>query len=97
MKTSITAPITNHCVGELESAKQKLLELERGNRPEEIAQAKAQLQEAEANLTQLEADWKRMQQLRSNNVATAADYDSTRSKYWAMMRQVERLRFAYST
>jgi HlyD family secretion protein len=85
-----------HCVGEHESSKQKLLELERGNRPEEIAQAKAQLQEAEANLTQLEADWKRMQQLRSNNVATAADFDSARSKYWAMTRQVERLRFAYN-
>jgi HlyD family secretion protein len=86
----------NRCVGELESARQKLLELERGNRPEEIAQAKAQVQEAEANLTQLEADWKRMQQLRKNNVATAADYDATRSKYWAMVRQVERLKFAYS-
>jgi HlyD family secretion protein len=86
----------DHCVGELESAREKLLELERGNRPEEIAQAKAQLQEAEANLTQLEADWSRMQQLRKNNVATAADFDATRSKYWAMTRQVERLRFAYS-
>jgi HlyD family secretion protein len=85
-----------HCVGELESAKDKLLELERGNRPEEIAQAKAQLEEAQANLTQTEADWKRMQQLRKNNVATAADYDSARSKYWATVRQVERLRFAYN-
>ena len=80
------------CVGEFGSAKQKLLELERGNRPEEISQAKAQLQEAEAQLTQLEADWNRMQQLRKNNVATAADFDATRSKYWAMQRQVERLR-----
>ncbi len=53
-----------HCVGECELARQKLLELERGNRPEEIAQAKAQLQESEANLTQLEADWKRIQKLR---------------------------------
>ncbi len=32
-----------HCVGECELARQKLLELEQGNRPEEIAQAKAQL------------------------------------------------------
>jgi HlyD family secretion protein len=85
-----------HCAGELESAREKLLELERGNRPEEIAQAKAQLEEAQANLTQYEADWKRMQQLRNNNVATAADYDATRSRYWGMLRQVERLRFAHS-
>jgi multidrug resistance efflux pump len=84
------------CVGEFGSAKQKLLELERGNRPEEISQAKAQLQEAEAQLTQLEADWNRIQQLRRNNVATAADFDATRSKYWAMQRQIERLRFAYT-
>jgi multidrug resistance efflux pump len=86
----------NRYVGELQSARQKLLELERGNRPEEIAQAKAQLQEAEAQMTQLEADWKRMQQLRKNNVATAADFDASRSKYWGVVRQVERLRFAYS-
>ena len=86
----------DRCVGELGSAKQKLLELERGNRPEEISQAKAQLQEAEANLTQLEADFHRMQQLRKNNVATAADFDATRSKFWAMQRQSERLKFAYS-
>jgi len=86
----------NRYAAELETSRQKLLELERGNRPEEIAQAKAQLLEAEAQLTQLEADWKRMQQLRKNNVATAADYDAMRSKYWGVVRQVERLRFAYS-
>ena len=73
----------DRCVGECESARQKLLELERGNRPEEIAQAKAQLEEAEAQLTQLEADWKRMQQLRKNSVATAADYDLRRASIGA--------------
>ena len=66
----------DRCVGECESARQKLLELERGNRPEGIAQAKAQLEEAEAQLTQLEADWKRMQQLHKTAWASAAaDYD----------------------
>lgn len=83
-------------VAERESARHKLLELERGNRPEEIAQAKAQLQESEAQLEQLSADWKRMQELRRSKVATAADYDSTLSKFRAMVRQVERLRSAHS-
>ncbi len=86
----------DRCAAELQAARQRLLELERGNRPEEIAQAKAQFQEAEAQLAVLEADWKRMQQLRRTNVATAAEYDSAQSKYLAMVRQVERLRFAFS-
>jgi HlyD family secretion protein len=86
----------DHAVGECELARQKLLEMEHGNRPEEIAQAKAQLQESEANLITLEADWKRMQLLREKKVATAADFDASLSKYQAMTRQIERMRFAYT-
>jgi multidrug resistance efflux pump len=86
----------DHAVGECELARQKLLEMEHGNRPEEIAQAKAQLQESEANLITLEADWKRMQLLREKKVATEADFDAARSKYQAMVRQIERMRFAYT-
>jgi HlyD family secretion protein len=85
-----------HALGECELARQKLLELEHGNRPEEIAQAKAQLQESEANLITLEADWKRIQLLRKSNVATPADYDASQSRYQAMVRQIERMRFAYN-
>jgi HlyD family secretion protein len=86
----------NRFTAEMETARQKLLELERGNRPEEISQARAQLQESEAQLESLDADWKRMQQLRRTNVATASDFDLAQSKYKAMMRQVERLRFAFA-
>lgn len=86
----------DHALGECELARQKLLEMEHGNRPEEIAQAKAQLQESEANLITLEADWKRMQLLREKKVATAADFDASLSKYQAMVRQIERMRFAYT-
>ncbi len=86
----------DHAVGECELAKNKLLELEHGNRPEEIAGAKAQLEESEANLITLEADWKRIQKLREAKVATPADYDSSLSKYQAMVRQIDRLRFAYN-
>jgi multidrug resistance efflux pump len=76
-------------------SRQQLLELERGSRPEEIAQARAQLQESTAQLETLEADWHRIQQLRQKNVATAQDYDQAQSKYKAMQKQVERLRFAF--
>jgi HlyD family secretion protein len=86
----------DHSLGECELAKQKLLELEHGNRPEEIAEAKAQLEEAEANLITLEADWKRVQKLREAKVSTQADFDSTLSKFQAMVRQIDRLRFAYN-
>jgi HlyD family secretion protein len=86
----------DHSIGERELARQKLLELENGNRPEEIAQAKAQLQESEANLITLEADWKRIQRLRDAKVATQADFDASLSKYQAMTRQIERMRFAYN-
>jgi HlyD family secretion protein len=84
-----------HSLGECELARQKLLELEHGNRPEEIEQARAQLQESEANLITLEADWKRVQQLRGAKVATQADFDASLSKFQAMTRQIERMRFAY--
>jgi multidrug resistance efflux pump len=84
-----------HSLGECELARQKLLELEHGNRPEEIEQARAQLQESEANLITLEADWKRVQQLREAKVATQADFDASLSKYQAMTRQIERMRFAH--
>ncbi|HEV8003445.1 MAG TPA: efflux RND transporter periplasmic adaptor subunit [Planctomycetaceae bacterium] len=84
-----------HACGECETARHKLLELEHGNRPEEIDQARAQLQESEANLITLEADWKRIQQLRQAKVATPADYDASMSRYQAMTRQIDRMRFAY--
>lgn len=84
-----------HAQGECELAHHKLLELEHGNRPEEIDQARAQLQESEANLITLEADWKRIQQLRQAKVATPADYDASMSRYQAMSRQIDRMRFGY--
>ncbi len=48
-----------HAKAVLASSKQKLLELERGNRPEEIAAAKADLAESEAQREQLYSEYKR--------------------------------------
>lgn len=76
----------------LTAAKSRLEELERGNRPEEIAAAKAELAEAEAQRQQLRSDWKRKTQLRESRVLTENEYEQAESLYKAMDRRVERLR-----
>lgn len=78
----------------LELARNAFLELERGSRPEEIAQARSDLAEAEAQLLQLEAEWKRSGQLRVRQVLSEQEYELAQSRYRAMNRRVERLRFA---
>jgi HlyD family secretion protein len=78
----------------LELAKQALLELERGNRPEEIAQAREELAESEAQLTEAEAQYKRSTELHNRNVLSQQDFDTAESRYRAMLRRVERLRYA---
>lgn len=78
----------------LESAKQNLEELERGFRPDEIHQAKAELSESEVQCVQLEADYRRAAEMLSKRVISKEQYDSTLSKYQAMQRRVQRLQFA---
>ncbi len=75
----------------LASAKHHLLELEQGNRPEEIAAAKAELAEAEAQRDQLYADWKRNIGLRANKTVTERDYEQSESSYKAMDRRAAKL------
>lgn len=77
----------------LDLAKHALRELEQGNRPEEIAQARSDLAEAEAQLAQLEAEWKRCCQLHDRRVLSNQDYELTQSRYRAMSRRVEKLRY----
>lgn len=78
----------------LAAAKSRLEELERGNRPEEVAAAKAELAEAEAQRQQLYADWKRKTQLRESRVLTENEYELAESQFKAMDRRVEKLRNA---
>lgn len=77
----------------LDLAKVRLLELQNGNRPEEVGQAKADLAESQAQLVQLKADWERYGNLRRKGVSTDEQYDSAESKYRAMQKRVERLDF----
>lgn len=71
----------------------KLAELQAGNRPEEIAQTKAELAEAEAQLVQMEQEFKRSTDLRRKNIVTQAEFEQSESKYRAHLRRIERLRF----
>jgi multidrug resistance efflux pump len=79
----------------LDSAKQHLLELERGNRPEEIQAAKADMEECEAQREQLYLDWKRNVSLKNGNALAPKDYEQAYSAYKAMDRHVARLRENY--
>ncbi|HND53482.1 MAG TPA: efflux RND transporter periplasmic adaptor subunit, partial [Pirellulaceae bacterium] len=78
----------------LELTRQRLLELESGNRPEEIDQAKADLAEAETQLVQLEAEYRRGAQLVQSKVITTQDYELIESKYRSMQKRVDRWKAA---
>lgn len=73
-------------------AKQKLAELENGSRPEEIAQAEAELAEVSANLRKAEADWKRAKELRVGNIIPPQDYDLAESQHQALIRRSEKVK-----
>ena len=79
----------------LDSSRQRLLELERGNRPQEIQAAKADLEESEAQREQLYLDWKRNVSLKNGNALAPKDYEQAYSAYKAMDRHVVRLRENY--
>lgn len=78
----------------LELNRQRLLELETGNRPEEIDQAKADLAEAEAQLVQLEAEFRRGTQLLQSKVITTQDFELIESKFRSMQKRVDRWKAA---
>ena len=75
----------------LESSKQKLLELTRGFRPEEIAASTAELAEVETQRDQLYSEWKRNLGLRANKTVTEREYEQSESSYKAMDRRAARL------
>jgi len=74
--------------------RERLRELENGNRPEEIQEAQADLLEAESLVPQLEAEYKRTAGLRVKNSATQQEYELAESKYLAQVQRGQRLRFA---
>jgi HlyD family secretion protein len=85
----------DHARAVVNSSWQKFLELYTGNREEEIKQAKADLEEMEANRKQLKLDWERSVQLRPSRALAERDFEQAESLYVAMERRVEKMRQAY--
>ncbi len=77
----------------LELAQHRLSEIET-SRPEELGAAQAELAEADAQRFQLEAEWKRAEELRRQNVVSIQDYELAESKFRAMDQRVTKLRYA---
>lgn len=74
---------------------QRFLELYVGSRPEEIKQAKAQLEEMEANRDRLQLEYKRNTRLQGRDAVAMRDYEQAVGDYKAMERRVEQMRYAY--
>lgn len=75
----------------LEASKQNLAELEEGNRPDEKAQAKAELAEAETNLAQAEREFVRKKDLMERKIVSKEDFEAAESQYRALAKRVDRL------
>ena len=87
-----------HAQAILDSAKQKLLELENGSRKEEIEEAAAECAEANEQLTQLKSTFERTKRLHdmTTKVVTDNEFEIAEAAYLAMVRRVDRLTSAYN-
>ena len=77
----------------LNAAEQRYLELFRGYRPQEIAQARNDLAESEEQLRKMSQDYKRALELRGTGMS-ASDYEQAVMSYRAQEQRVSRLKKA---
>jgi HlyD family secretion protein len=75
-------------------AQERLGELESGNRPEEVSQARAELEEAVVTVGQYAADLQRAVDLHRRRVISDGEFQELQSKHEAQERRVEKLKFA---
>ena len=78
-------------VGTLQSWKARLAELEAGSRPEEIDRARANLEEAKAQLAQAQIDHDRAKELKDGGVISISEFDQARYNLEALVNRVDSL------
>jgi HlyD family secretion protein len=81
--------------GVVESAKARLLQLQNGSRPEEIAQAESNLDEARAALVNDKANYDRIKPLVDQGVFSRQQLDDARARYEASQQRVNSLEKVY--
>ncbi|MGL4461093.1 MAG: biotin/lipoyl-binding protein, partial [Planctomycetia bacterium] len=75
----------------LEIARQRLVELENGSRPEEVQQARAELAETDAQCDQLKIDMERNRMLRQTRSVPLREFELAESQYVAMEKRRDKL------
>lgn len=84
----------NRATATLNLARERLSELTSGNRPEEISQAKAELEEAIVQLGKMNLDLQRGKDLFERRVIREGEFEELQSKHQAQQQRVEKLKFA---
>ena len=79
---------------QMAASKARLAELEAGSRPEEIAQAQAELDDAKAVLAQADREWQRFKTERTLSI-TRREYEQAEAAYVSSLKRVEAKQKAY--
>jgi HlyD family secretion protein len=74
----------------LQEAEARLAELEAGSRPQEIDQAKADVQTQEAELVRIRKDYERSEMLYHNGAIASAQFDAAKSAFESRVAQLSR-------
>ncbi len=77
---------------ELSAAESHLLELRRGARPQEIQEAKAAVQAADAELDRAQKDWVRAERLHKDDDISTAQFDLARTRYESAVAMLKQAR-----
>jgi multidrug resistance efflux pump len=85
----------DHAIASMESAKQRWLELKNGNRREEIAASKAELEEAKANREQMYQEHQRNTALKPGIALAAREWEQSEGAFKQADARAERLRWNF--